>query len=360
MELAVNCYAVDEGISEYRSVRDDFADTAIIFVHRREHRRRSRAGEYGVVCTVSPGGAGVSQGTGNPCDHCRERVGLMPENGTNASCSDQAEEVGKMLRALIRQLAGQVDDSALFPTPYSLLPIAWGGAPDASRSHRQRPLLDEPLHRACGEHGAPGRCRAAHGADPDLERRGGMEVGGAVAPGPIPALRPNTANIPSAAVSDFLIRDIDNPSSSMSSIETARVQRPHGAHRADARDLGKHQRGLDVAEAHARRADRRARSAEGAGRDQARDRADPRLVLRHACCATRSSTSRRSAPSSSAPTTPPASSTSNITCCCRRSPGSARRSTITSGNRSCARSLRTAPTAGSTTPNTGRPTSPTI
>ena len=71
---------------------------------------------------------------------------------------------------------------------------------------------------------------------------------------------------------------------------------------------------------------------ERARRDQARDGADPRLLSTARCCATRSSTSPRSAPSSSAPTTPRAFSTSNITCCCRRSPGSARRSTITSGN----------------------------
>ena len=58
-------------------------------------------------------------------------------------------------------------------------------------------------------------------------------------------------------------------------------QCPHGAHRADARDLGEHQRSLDVAEAHAGEADRRARPAQRARCHQARDGADPRLVLRH-------------------------------------------------------------------------------
>ena len=165
--------------------------------------------------------------------------------------------------------------TALFATPYGWRPL------NASRSHRQRPLLDEPLHRAGGEHGAPGRRRPAHGADPQRERRRGMDLGGASAPAPDAAFRRSIREFTAATVSDFLLRDTDNPSSVMSSIETAR-NNARMVRTALTRETWE-----SINEAWMSlkrmlgRADRRARPAEGARRDQARDGADPRLVLRH-------------------------------------------------------------------------------
>ena len=55
------------------------------------------------------------------------------------------------------------------------------------------------------------------------ERRGGMDVGACVSAGADVALPQQApASITAATVSDFLLRDTDNPSSVMSSIETAR------------------------------------------------------------------------------------------------------------------------------------------
>jgi uncharacterized alpha-E superfamily protein len=58
-------------------------------------------------------------------------------------------------------------------------------------------------------------------------------------------------------------------------------QCPHGAHGADPRNLGEHQRSLDVAEASCWQARSTSANCRRARRHQARDGTDPRLVLRH-------------------------------------------------------------------------------
>ena len=137
--------------------------------------------------------------------------------------------------------------------------------------------------------------------------------------------------VAAATVSDFLLRDTDQPVERNARDGGGPQQCAHGAYGAHPRDLGEHQRGVDGDEADPGIRRRPARFADRARRHQTRDRADPRLLLRHHAAQRDLRFLACSAPSSNGPTTPRASSTSNITCCCRRSPGSARRSTTTSG-----------------------------
>jgi hypothetical protein len=91
-----------ESFSKQRSVRDDLSDTTLGSFHRRERCRRSWTRKYRSLYSISSYGAGLAERIGNT-SHPVWEVGLMVEAEV-ANLLGQTDEIGKMLRSMIRSL----------------------------------------------------------------------------------------------------------------------------------------------------------------------------------------------------------------------------------------------------------------
>ena len=102
MELAVNCYGLTKGFPNtetYGMTSQIRRASSSIAANIAEGHGRENTGSYVQFLRIAQGSLKELE------THVilSGRVGLMPENGT-MRLLDQAEEVGKMLRALIRRL----------------------------------------------------------------------------------------------------------------------------------------------------------------------------------------------------------------------------------------------------------------
>jgi four helix bundle protein len=102
MELAVNCYGLTKGFPNteaYGMTSQIRRSSSSIAANIAEGHGRENTGSYVQFLRVAQGSLKELE------THVilSGRVGLMPENGTTRLLN-QAEEVGKMLRALIRRL----------------------------------------------------------------------------------------------------------------------------------------------------------------------------------------------------------------------------------------------------------------
>jgi len=102
MELAVSCYGLTKGFPNtetYGMTSQIRRASSSIAANIAEGHGRENTGSYVQFLRIAQGSLKELE------THVilSGRVGLMPENGT-MRLLDQAEEVGKMLRALIRRL----------------------------------------------------------------------------------------------------------------------------------------------------------------------------------------------------------------------------------------------------------------